>query len=80
MLHMKKNTKAKAAAILASAIALASIFGLVRQGALVTPATTQPAQAAGANVVSKSVATKNAPAASAQVKAATKVNTRTHVS
>lgn len=94
MLHMKKNTKTKAGTLAATGLALASVLGLVHQGATASSSTAQsatlvqaqqPVATATVRTSTQSSATTAQPtstAAQQSVKAAVTpvVNTRTHAS
>ena len=76
MLQMKKNTAAKIGSLLASAVALGAIFGLVRQAAPAANAATQQAQSATIAPANSAASTT----AAQQAKASPKVTTRTRAS
>ncbi len=82
MLHMKKNTKAKVVTLAATAFALASVLGLVHQGAAAS--SNQGASAPQTTTAQPQQAVANAPAPAAAQPArsipAPIVNTRTRAS
>ena len=79
MLQMHKNTNAKIGALLASVVALGSIFGLVQSVAPAT-ATTQAAQSVTAPPSQTSATTQVSQTKTSAAQASAKVTTRTHVS
>jgi hypothetical protein len=80
MLQMKKNTRAKFGALLASVVALGSTFGLVHQNTSATASDTQPAQAVVAPLSQKNTASQGSQIPSPNAQTAPKVHTRTHAS
>ena len=80
MLQMHKNTTAKIGALLASVVALGSIFGLVQRVAPATAASTQAAQSATAPASQTSATTQVSQTKTSAAQASAKVTTRTHVS
>jgi hypothetical protein len=80
MLQMRKNTKAKIGALLASGLTLASVLGFVYRGAPTTGAGTQPAQAVTAPLAQPRTADQISQAQPPSAQPKPKVNSRTHVS
>ena len=80
MLQMKKNTRAKIAALIASVATMAAALGLVHRGAATSASADVLAQAAPATGASQAYATPTKAAQTKSAQTTTRTTTRTHVS